>query len=103
MKTLSVVTSPSSVISAGFIIDHKNFPLFIVTPVYNHHFFRICIVPKWCDYRQRSTVLPNQTLTSTSCKGVKKDKKHITVLLTANATETEKLKPMVIGKSAQPR
>src|SRR6185369_10701486 len=56
MKTLSVVTPPSSVISAGFIIEHKDFPLSIVTPVYNHHFFRICIVPKWCDYKQGSTV-----------------------------------------------
>ena len=30
MKTLSVVTPPSSVISAGFIIEHKDFPLSIV-------------------------------------------------------------------------
>ena len=48
-------------------------------------------------------LLPNQTLASSSRKGTKKDKERITVLLTTNATGTIKLKPLIIGKSAQPR
>ena len=52
MKTLSIVTPSPSVISAGFIIEHKDFPLSIIPSVYNPHFFKICIVPKWCDYRK---------------------------------------------------
>ena len=48
-------------------------------------------------------MLPNQTLATSVRKGTKKDKDRITLLLATNATGTEKLKPMVIGKSAQPR
>jgi len=67
MKTLSIVTLPSSVISANFIVEHKDFPLSIIPSVYNFHFFKICIVPKGWDYRQdrhrgrsftRTTFLP---------------------------------------------
>src|SRR5688572_12273630 len=57
MKTLFIVTSPSSIIGADFIVEHKDFSLSIVTPVYNHHFFKNCIVPEGCDYRQGSTVV----------------------------------------------
>ena len=57
MKTLSIVTPPLSVISANFIVEHKDFPLSIIPSVYNPHFFKICIVPKGWDYRQGSTVL----------------------------------------------
>ena len=60
MKTLSIVTPSPSVISAGFIIEHKDFPLSIIPSVYNPHFFKICIVPKRCDYRQGSTVQTKQ-------------------------------------------
>ena len=45
---------------------------------------------------------PNQTLSSTPVRGQKKDKTRITVLLGANATGTDKLKPWVIGKSQCP-
>ena len=48
-------------------------------------------------------MLPSQTLATSIRKGTKKDKERITLLLTENATGTEKLKPMAIGKSAQPR
>jgi hypothetical protein len=48
-------------------------------------------------------LLPNQTLASTSMKGTKKDKERVTVLLTANASGTHKFKPLVIGRSKQPR
>jgi len=56
MKTLSIVTPSPSVISANFIIEHKDFPLSIIPSAYNHHFLKICIVPKGCDYRQELTV-----------------------------------------------
>src|SRR3989440_1894227 len=46
---------------------------------------------------------PNQTLATKLVKGKKKDKERITVLLCTNATGTDKLKPLVIGKSANPR
>jgi len=46
---------------------------------------------------------PNQTLSSTPVRGQKKDKTRITVLLGANATGTDKLKPWVIGNSKCPR
>ena len=46
---------------------------------------------------------PNQTLATKTVKGMKKDKNRITVLLCTNATGTDKLKPLVIGKSAKPR
>jgi DDE superfamily endonuclease len=46
---------------------------------------------------------PNQTLSSTPVRGQKKDKTRITVLLGANATGTDKLKPWVIGNSKRPR
>src|SRR5690349_18087939 len=57
MKTLSIVTPPLSVISANFIVEHKDFPLSIIPSVYNHHFFKICIVPKEWDYRQEKIFL----------------------------------------------
>ena len=46
---------------------------------------------------------PNQTLATKPVKGKKKDKEQITVLLCTNATGTDKLQPLVIGKSANPR
>ncbi len=46
---------------------------------------------------------PNQTLSTKPVLGQKKDKTRITVLLGANATGTDKLKPWVIGKSKRPR
>jgi DDE superfamily endonuclease len=48
-------------------------------------------------------MLPSQTLASSSRSGMKKDKERITIFLAANATGTHKLKPLIIGKSAQPR
>ena len=59
MKTQSIVPSSPSVISANFIVEHKDFPLSIIPSVYNLHFFKICIVPKGWDYRQRLTVVPS--------------------------------------------
>jgi Tc5 transposase DNA-binding domain/DDE superfamily endonuclease/CENP-B N-terminal DNA-binding domain len=46
---------------------------------------------------------PDQTLATQAVKGKKKDKERITVLLCTNATGTDKLKPLVIGKLAKPR
>ena len=57
MKTQSIVTPSPSVISANFIVEHKDFPLSIIPSVYNPHFSKICIVPKGWDYRQRLTVV----------------------------------------------
>jgi DDE superfamily endonuclease/Tc5 transposase DNA-binding domain/CENP-B N-terminal DNA-binding domain len=48
-------------------------------------------------------MIPNQTLATKPVKGKKKDKERITILLCTNATGTDKLKPLVIGKSAKPR
>ena len=45
---------------------------------------------------------PDQTLAIQAVKGKKKDKARITILLCMNATGTDKLKPLVIGKSAKP-
>ncbi|CAF3938391.1 unnamed protein product [Rotaria magnacalcarata] len=46
----------------------------------------------------RSLVLSNE-----ECKGGKKSKERLTVLLCSNLTGTEKLKPVVIGRSQRPR
>jgi hypothetical protein len=46
---------------------------------------------------------PNQTLSTKPVHSEKKDKTRITVLLGANATGTDKLKPWVIGKAKRPR
>jgi hypothetical protein len=46
---------------------------------------------------------PSQTLSTKPVPGRKKDKTRITVLLGANATGTDKLKPWVIGNSKRPR
>lgn len=50
-------------------------------------------------------LLPNKTLTlkGESCKGGAKSKQRLTALFCCNATGTEKLKPLVIGKSLKPR
>ena len=48
-------------------------------------------------------MLPNQTLATGRQKGIKSDKTRVTVLLAANATGTQKLKPLVIGTATQPR
>ena len=46
---------------------------------------------------------PNSTLATGPISGKKKQKDRITVTLCTNATGTDKLKPLVIGKSARPR
>ncbi|GBC06017.1 hypothetical protein RclHR1_06570001 [Rhizophagus clarus] len=46
---------------------------------------------------------PNQTLVSALTSGIKLDKTRITVLLATNAIGTQKLKPLVIGSSKNPR
>ena len=46
---------------------------------------------------------PDQTLATQTVKGKKKDKEQITVLLCMNAAGTDKLKPLVIRKSAKPQ
>ncbi|GES74911.1 tigger transposable element-derived protein 6-like [Rhizophagus clarus] len=46
---------------------------------------------------------PNQTLVSALTSGIKLDKTHITVLLATNAIGTQKLKPLVISSSKNPR
>ncbi|GET00208.1 tigger transposable element-derived protein 6-like [Rhizophagus clarus] len=46
---------------------------------------------------------PNQTLASAPTPGTKLDKTRITVLLATNAIGTQKLKPLVIGSSKNPR
>ncbi|XP_030006278.1 tigger transposable element-derived protein 6-like [Sphaeramia orbicularis] len=49
-------------------------------------------------------MLPDRTLTlATSTKGIKKAKIRISLALTANATGTEKLTPLVIGHVQRPR
>jgi hypothetical protein len=46
---------------------------------------------------------PNQTLSTKTVPGRKKDKSRITVLLGTNATGTDKLKPWVIGNAKRLR
>jgi hypothetical protein len=48
---------------------------------------------------------PDKTLASRSdeAKGTKKNKNRVTILLTANATGTSKVKPWVINKHEMPR
>lgn len=50
-------------------------------------------------------LVPDKTLTfqSEGCSGGKKSKQRVTVLLGANMDGSEKLKPLVIDKSAKPR
>ncbi|XP_054717478.1 tigger transposable element-derived protein 4-like [Uloborus diversus] len=50
-------------------------------------------------------MLPEKTLCfqSDPCSGGKKSKERVTVLLGANMTGTEKLRPLIIGKSSKPR
>lgn len=50
-------------------------------------------------------LVPDKTLTfqSEDCSGGKKSKQRVTVLLGANMDGSEKLKPLVIGKTAKPR
>ncbi|GES83583.1 tigger transposable element-derived protein 6-like [Rhizophagus clarus] len=45
----------------------------------------------------------NQTLASAPASGTKRDKTRITVLIATNANGTQKLKPLVIGSSKNPR
>ena len=49
------------------------------------------------------SLLPNSTLATGLVSGKKKQIERITVALCANATGTDKLIPLVIGKSAHPR
>src|SRR5207248_9035473 len=46
---------------------------------------------------------PSETLSTKPIPGRKKDKSRVTVLLSVNATGTDKLKPWVIGNSKRPR
>src|SRR5262245_24368174 len=93
MKTLSIVTLSSSVISTTFIIEHKDFPLSIIPSVYNSHFFKICIVPKWCDYRQGLTVYNEmKDMNTETCLNLHKSK-----LLSLNNRVPEKFKQMQVG------
>ncbi len=46
---------------------------------------------------------PNSTLATGAVKGTKKKKDRLTVALCCNATGTDKLKPLVIGKAKRPR
>lgn len=50
-------------------------------------------------------LLPDRTLAfkGEKCKGGKKSKQRLTVLLCTNSTGSQKLKPLVIGKSMNPR
>ncbi|XP_049522090.1 tigger transposable element-derived protein 6-like [Dermacentor silvarum] len=50
-------------------------------------------------------LLPDKTMNfkGDKCKGGKKSRLHVSVLFCCNSTGTEKLKPLVIGKSAKPR
>ena len=48
-------------------------------------------------------LLPNSTLATGPVSGKKKQKERITIALCANATGTDKLVPLVIGKSAHPQ
>src|SRR6185295_13441386 len=45
------------------LVGHKDFPLSIVTSVYNPHFSDFSYMPKGWDYRQGSTVFSNIFLT----------------------------------------
>jgi len=45
---------------------------------------------------------PNMTLATGKTSGAKRDKSRITVLLACNATGSDKLKPLVIGKAGRP-
>ncbi|CAF5082724.1 unnamed protein product, partial [Rotaria magnacalcarata] len=51
----------------------------------------------------RATPDHSLVLSKEECKGGKKSKERLTVLLCSNLTGTEKLKPVVIGRSQRPR
>ncbi|CAF4798490.1 unnamed protein product, partial [Rotaria sp. Silwood2] len=51
----------------------------------------------------RATPNRSLVLSKEECKGGKKSKERLTVLLCSNLTGTEKLKPVVIGRSQHPR
>ena len=46
---------------------------------------------------------PDRTLATSKSAGGKKKKERITIGLACNATGTDKLKPVIVGKSARPR
>nr|CAG8464280.1 2914_t:CDS:2 [Entrophospora candida] len=46
---------------------------------------------------------PDKTLATKQLEGKKKDKQHLTVVLCCNADGTDKLEPLIIGKSLKPQ
>ena len=46
---------------------------------------------------------PNHGLMETAAPSIKGNKKRLTYALTINATSSEKLPPLIIGKAAKPR
>src|SRR6185295_20236315 len=59
-KTRSIIPPPPLQVC---LVGHKDFPLSIVTSVYNPHFSDFSYMPKGWDYRQGSTVYVNIFLT----------------------------------------
>jgi len=96
--TSQVISGESAGIDAALINDGRKKAADAIKNFELHNVFNIDETGLF--YR----LLPDRSLTtSDSTKGIKKIKDRITVALCCNADGSEKIKPMVIGKSKNPR
>lgn len=85
--------------SSNFTLMHESFP-FIVEQLEE---FKIEDIYNLDETALFFRLEPDRTLASNIIKGTKKSKERVTLVLCCNATGTDKLKPLVIGKTNKPR